>query len=64
MEGLYEDTSEEVVEEVAVHMKMGFKYHMSPVTLRTKSGTRSETEKRKSITDDLVSTKFLVNKKR
>ena len=33
----------EVVEEVAVHMKMGLMYQMSPITLKMKSGPQSQT---------------------
>ena len=33
----------EVVEEVSAHMKMWFTYHMSPITLKKKSGLHSQT---------------------
>ena len=37
-----EDVTEEATEEAAVHMKMGFKYKMSPVTLKMQSGPHSQ----------------------
>ena len=38
-----EDTSEEVLEGAAVHMKMELISQMSPVTLKTQSGPHSQT---------------------
>ena len=38
-----EETTEEVVEEAVVHMKMEFISHMSFVTLNIKSGPQSQT---------------------
>ena len=59
-----EDTSKELVEGAAVHMKMEFTYQMSPVTLKVHSGDAISNDTRKRITEDPVRTKFLENKKR
>ena len=42
-----EDAAEEVVEEVATHIKMGLTSHMSPVTLKMRSGLHSRTRQEK-----------------
>ena len=38
-----EDTFAEVVEEAAAHMKIELKSHMSPITLKIRSGPHSQT---------------------
>ena len=43
MDETEEDTSEENVEKVVAHMKMGFTYKISAVTLMIQSGTHSRT---------------------
>ena len=43
MDEVEEDTSNEVVEGAAVHMKMEFKSQMSPVTLKIQSWPNSQT---------------------
>ena len=40
---LEEDTSEEVMEEAVVHIKMGLTSQMSPVTLKMHSGINCQT---------------------